>query len=239
GVNTYAGGTLVNGGTLQGNARSLQGNITNNASLVFDQASNGTFGGTISGTGAVTKQNAGTLTFNGTQSYSGGTMVTGGALQGNTGSLQGNIALASGTELVFDQASNGTFSGTISGTGAVRKQNTGTLTIGTLQTYTGGTTLNGGTLTVTGNGTAGTSAITVGSGAALDVQNTLASAVTLNGGTLETSTGSGMVSGQVTLDGSNTFSTGSNAMLAVGGAVVDGTPAGALTVTGSGMVTLS
>ncbi|RKF43973.1 S-layer family protein [Paraburkholderia fungorum] len=241
GVNTYGGGTLVSGGTLQGNTQSLQGSITNNASLVFDQASNGTFTGSISGTGAVKKQNAGTLTFNGAQSYGGGTTVTGGVLQGNTSSLQGNIALASGTGLVFDQASNGTFSGTISGAGAVTKQNGGTLTIGTSQTYTGGTSVTNGTLALTGNGTAGASAgaITVSSGAALDVQNSVANAVTLNGGTLETTTGNGIVNGAVTLNGSNIFSTGSNAVLTINGALGNGASAGALVASGAGLVTLN
>ncbi|MFL9866911.1 autotransporter-associated beta strand repeat-containing protein [Paraburkholderia fungorum] len=241
GINTYGGGTLLSGGTLQGNTQSLQGSITNNAALVFDQASNGTFNGSISGTGTVTKQNTGTLTFNGAQSYGGGTTVKGGALQGNTASLQGNIALAGGTGLVFDQASNGTFSGTISGAGAVTKQNGGTLTIGTSQTYTGGTSVTNGTLALTGNGTAGASAgaITVGSGAALDVQNSVANAVTLNGGTLETSTGNGIVNGAVTLDGSSTFSTGSNAALTINGALGNGASAGALVAGGAGLVTLN
>ncbi|WP_211609961.1 autotransporter-associated beta strand repeat-containing protein [Paraburkholderia haematera] len=240
GVNTYIGGTLVSGGTLQGNAQSLQGSITNNASLVFDQASNGTFNGTISGTGAVTKQNTGTLTLNGPQSYGGGTKVTGGALQGDTASLQGGIVLDNSTGLIFDQASNGTFGGTISGTGTVTKQNTGTLTFDTTQTYGGGTSVTGGTLTLTGSGVAGTSAITVGSGAALDVQNTLANALTLNGGgTLETTTGSGSVNGLVTLNGSNTFSTGNSATLTVSSVIANGAPAGALTVNGTGTVVLT
>ncbi|WP_165847964.1 beta strand repeat-containing protein [Paraburkholderia lacunae] len=243
GLNTYSGGTAVAGGTLQGNATSLQGHIglASATSLVFDQAANGTFNGSISGAGAVTKQSAGTLTLNGAQSYSGGTTVTGGALQGNTTSLQGDFALAGGTGLVFDQASNGTFNGKISGAGAVTKQNGGTLTIGTDQTYTGGTSVTNGTLTLTGNGTAGASAgaLTVSSGAALDVQNTLANAVTLNGGTLETSTGSGIVNGAVTLDGSSLFATGSNAALTINGALGNGASAGALVVGGAGLVTLN
>ena len=40
GANTYSGGTTVSGGVLQGNSTSLQGNILNNASVVFDQAEN-------------------------------------------------------------------------------------------------------------------------------------------------------------------------------------------------------
>ncbi|NKW10840.1 hypothetical protein HGG76_21805 [Ochrobactrum tritici] len=47
GANSYSGGTLVSGGTLRGDAASLQGNITNNARLVFDQQSDGTFAGDL------------------------------------------------------------------------------------------------------------------------------------------------------------------------------------------------
>src|SRR5258706_4762943 len=80
GANTYSGGTTVSGGALQGTTTSLQGNITDDASLVFDQATTGTYAGVISGTGSVTKQNTGNLTFSGTNSYGGGTSITGGAL---------------------------------------------------------------------------------------------------------------------------------------------------------------
>ena len=38
GTNNYTGGTTVTGGTLQGNTASLQGNITNNAAVIFNQA---------------------------------------------------------------------------------------------------------------------------------------------------------------------------------------------------------
>jgi fibronectin-binding autotransporter adhesin len=242
GVNTYGGGTtLASGSTLSGNTDSLVGDFTNNGTLVFNQASNGAYGGAISGTGQVVKQNTGTLTFSAAQSYSGSTSVVGGVLQGDTNSLQGNITLSGATGLVFDQASAGTFNGAIGGAGAVTKLNTGTLTFSTAQLYTGGTTVSGGTLALSGSGTAGASsgAVTVGSGAALDVQNTLPNAVTLSGGTLETSTGSGIVNGAVTLNGSGTLTTGSSSTLTVNGAITDGTPAGALTVNGTGLVTLT
>ena len=38
GANTYSGGTTVSGGTLKGDTTSLQGNIVNNAAVVFDQS---------------------------------------------------------------------------------------------------------------------------------------------------------------------------------------------------------
>jgi len=59
GANTYSGGTTVSGGTLQGTTTSLQGNIANNAGVVFDQTTTGTYSSVMSGTGSLTKQNTG------------------------------------------------------------------------------------------------------------------------------------------------------------------------------------
>ena len=53
GANTYAGGTTVSAGTLTGTTTSLQGNIVNNAAVVFNQAAGGTYAGILSGSGTV------------------------------------------------------------------------------------------------------------------------------------------------------------------------------------------
>ncbi len=73
GASNYTGGTTVNAGTLTGNTTSLTGNLTNNAGVVFDQATTGTYAGTMSGTGSLTKAGAGNLTLTGTNTYAGGT----------------------------------------------------------------------------------------------------------------------------------------------------------------------
>ena len=44
----------MSGGILQGNTASLQGNILNNASVVFNQTGAGIYAGTMSGTGGLT-----------------------------------------------------------------------------------------------------------------------------------------------------------------------------------------
>jgi autotransporter-associated beta strand protein len=81
GANTYIFGTGVNGGILQGNSASLQGNIINNASLVFDQNTNGTYNsGIISGIGSLTKRGTGTLTLRFGNSYTGDTIINAGTL---------------------------------------------------------------------------------------------------------------------------------------------------------------
>ncbi|WP_256591595.1 autotransporter outer membrane beta-barrel domain-containing protein, partial [Pseudomonas sp. HMWF006] len=102
-ANTYSGGTTVSGGTLVGNTTSLQGNITNNASLVFLQNTNGRFNGAIKGAGALAKRGAGTLLLTGDQPFTGTVAVDQGVLQvGNRAaraSLGGQVTVANGAGL--------------------------------------------------------------------------------------------------------------------------------------------
>ena len=150
GANSYGGGTTVSAGTLTGSTTSLQGNILNNGVVAFSQNLDGTYGGMISGTGALSKLGSGNVTLSGANNYSGGTTVAGGGtLTGTTTSLQGSIA-NTGT-LIFDQATNGTFSGSLSGSGTVRKEGAGTLTITGTQPLTGQTQALGGTLLLNGS----------------------------------------------------------------------------------------
>ena len=144
GANTYAGGTTISAGTLQGDTTSLQGAITDNAALIFDQAGAGTFSGVISGPGSVTKQGVGTVILTGANVYTGGTTIAAGALVGSTASLQGNIV--DNASLVFDQAAAGTYAGNVSGTGSFTKSGAGVLTLSGVSTYSGGTTITAGTL---------------------------------------------------------------------------------------------
>ena len=145
GANSYSGGTTVSGtGILQGNTTSLQGNILNNASVIFDQGGTGTYGGVVSGTGSLTKAGAGTLTLGGANSYSGGTLVSGGTLQGTTTSLQGNIV--NNATVAFNQSTTGIYAGTMSGTGSLLVNGTGTVMLSGTNSYSGGTTVSGGTL---------------------------------------------------------------------------------------------
>ena len=123
GTASYTGGTIVSGGTLLGNTASLQGDILNNANVTFDQPTNGTYAGTMSGIGSLTKTGTGTLILSGTNTYAGGTTVSGGILQGNTTSLQGNIL--NNALVVFNQTSAGTYAGTMSGTGGLTLQGGG------------------------------------------------------------------------------------------------------------------
>src|SRR5262249_20232487 len=68
GANSYTGGTTISRGTLLGNTKSLQGNILDNAVLIFDQQTDGVFAGSITGSGILVKQNTGLLVLNGDSS---------------------------------------------------------------------------------------------------------------------------------------------------------------------------
>lgn len=144
GTNSYSGGTTVAGGTLAGTTASLQGSIRNDAAVIFDQTTAGTYAGAMSGTGTLTKSGTGVVTLSGPNTYTGGTVVNGGALAGTTTSLQGNIA--NNALVQFNQAANGTYAGGMSGTGTLAKSGTGTLTLSGTNTYTGGTMISAGTL---------------------------------------------------------------------------------------------
>ncbi len=100
-------------GQLEGDADSLDGDIELDSDgsggvllpesrLVFQQADDGTFTGNISGLGGVTKEGAGTLVLQGSNSYGGDTRVAAGTLQGDGDSLQGSIFVDTGATLVFD-----------------------------------------------------------------------------------------------------------------------------------------
>ena len=162
GANTYSGGTLVSAGTLTGTAGSLQGNITNNAAVVFVQTPAGTYSGSMSGSGSLTKSGAGSLTLSGANSYSGGTLVSAGALVGSTTSLQGSIT--NNATVVMSQTTNGTFAGTMTGAGGFTKSGSGTVTLGDNTGYSGAVDMQAGGLIAANNNSLGSGAVTMTNG---------------------------------------------------------------------------
>nr|NUR37703.1 hypothetical protein [Sphingomonas sp.] len=180
GANTYSGGTIVDTGVLWGSSTSLQGNIIDNADVVFDQtlggAHSGTYAGNLSGVGQVSFFGTGstvlTLTGNnsgltgpmtfasGTVAISDPTNVGTGLLQFNGGTLETTAALTLGNTVTlatgggtFQTDADTTLSGSISGSGALTKTGSARLILSGLNSYTGGTTVSAGTL----QGDAGTS----------------------------------------------------------------------------------
>lgn len=159
GVVSLAGGTTVD---LNGFSQTI-GSLAGTGSLILGNSaqltlggnnSNTFFGGPISGTGGLTKLGNGLLSLSGANTYTGGTRLLGGSLLGNSDSIRGNIF--NNAVIVFDQGSNGTYSGSMSGSGSLTKTGNGTLTLGGTNTYSGGTLISGGTLAGTTNSLQGT-----------------------------------------------------------------------------------
>jgi len=125
----------------------------------------------------ITKSGNGIMVFSGNNTYTGSTTVNAGTLQigngGTTGSLgSGTSAVTDNAALVFNRSDSITVSNVISGTGTLTQAGSGTLTLSGSNSYTGGTTVNSGTLSLASDAALGA----------------VSGTVTLNnGGTLATS----------------------------------------------------
>jgi fibronectin-binding autotransporter adhesin len=109
--NSYTGGTLISAGTLQvgngGTNGAITGNVTNNAALAFNRAGSLSFTNVISGSGSLTKLGTGTLTLTASNSYAGGTVLSGGALLVDDDSALGSGTLQLGGGTTFGVVSGG------------------------------------------------------------------------------------------------------------------------------------
>ncbi len=183
GGTTVGAGTLQigNGGT----SGSIVGNVIDNATLAFNSSDTVTFPGIISGTGSVVQAGAGATVLSGANTYGGGTTLASGTIVvGNNSALgTGTLAMAAGTTLSFLNTANftvgnpitisgdpffappanttQTLTGVISDGGApgtLDMTGAGTLVLSAINTYTGPTNVDAGTLQV--NGSIATSSLT-------------------------------------------------------------------------------
>jgi len=165
--NRYTGTTTIESGSLAiGNnttSGAIAGNIINNGVLHFYCPQDYTYSGVISGPGSVYKISSGKLILTGANTYGGETRVNGGTLQvGNGTSATASIESTSGVTLNlasvlrFDLGADMTFSKEISGTGKMEfKAGNRDLKFTGNNTYTGGTTIDGGYLFIGTGGTTG------------------------------------------------------------------------------------
>jgi fibronectin-binding autotransporter adhesin len=155
GTNTYTGDTTINGGTLTlGNSLAMQ-----NSTLDY-----GNFGGSLS---------FGTLT-----------AATLGGLKGSQDLALINTTPANVALSVGNNNASTTYSGVLSGGGALTKTGSGTFTLTGDSTYTGTTTVSAGTLLAnnTSGSATGSGAVLVNSGATLGGTGSVSGAVTVQSG---------------------------------------------------------
>lgn len=168
GINGYAGGTSILGGTLQVSADANLGaatggltfsggtlrttasfasarnsSLAGSGTILTDLGTTFALGGLMSGTGGLTKSGAGILTLSGNNSYAGATNVNAGTLRinGNQSAATGLVTVASGATL----AGSGTIGGSVNvlGGGILAPGNSpGTLNIDGNLTLAGGSILN-------------------------------------------------------------------------------------------------
>ncbi|MDB5603808.1 MAG: outer rane autotransporter barrel domain protein [Bradyrhizobium sp.] len=235
--NAYTGGTTISAGILQlgngGASGSIVGNVLDNATLAVNRSDSFTLAGQISGTGTFQQLGTGTTILTNANTYAGGTTIAGGTLR-----VENNAALGTGavttTGSVLDYANgislanhiqidsnhtqlqvlagNATQAGIISelnGPRPLEKIGAGSLVLTAVNTYTGTTTVNGGTLSVNGS-IASSSLTTINTGGTLGGNGTVGD-TTINGGALAPGNSIGLL----TVQGSLTFTAAASYMVEV------------------------
>ncbi|MBC7701227.1 autotransporter-associated beta strand repeat-containing protein [Aquabacterium sp.] len=194
-VNTAAlsvnGGTFDLGGFSETvGAVTLQSGQINNGSLTGSSyaVQSGTVGATLGGVAStLTKTTTGTVVLAGNNTY-GATVISAGALQVGNGGTSGTLGtgLVSNSGTLVINRSDAVSVAAMSGTGALTQEGTGTTTLLGINIYSGATTVNHGVLATSGAANlSANSALTVNSGAALNLAgDNSAASVTLNGGTI-------------------------------------------------------
>ncbi len=191
------GDTEIDGGILAAKDAAALGTgdvtIAESATLALSQ---GTLDNNVTGEGQIVKSGSDELIVTGDNTYSGGTTISGGTLTADHADSLGTGAVANSGVL---QVGEGELENTLSGSGSLVKTGTGELTLSGDNSYSGGTTIIGGTLTADHADLLGTGAVAnsgvlqVGEG---ELENTLSG----SGSLVKTGTG------ELTLSGDNSYS---------------------------------
>ena len=241
GVNTYAGTTLVNGGTLAITASGAlgAGAVTVNSGGVLALSSDP--GGTgltlnrpLTLAGGALGNVRGNNTYSGALTFSADSIIqsTSGTLTVSGPQSLQTAAVApattpTGHNLTVKGAGNVVLSGVISGAGGLIKgsaaADSGLLTLSGANTYAGTTLVNGGTLAITRATALGGGAVTVNTGGVLALSSdpggtgfTLNRALTLAGGALGNVRGNNTYSGALTLSADSIIQSASGTLTVSG-----------------------
>jgi len=145
-------GPVTLAGNNQARTIALGGTNTGNNTLA------GSIGNAGTGVTTLAKNDSGTWVLTGNHSYTGSTNINGGTLfvggGGTTGSIASALVNNFGT-LGFNRSDLLAYGGQIVGTGSLRQAGTGTTVLTGTNSYTGGTTIDAGTLQLGNGGTTG------------------------------------------------------------------------------------
>ncbi|PXO22312.1 fibronectin-binding autotransporter adhesin ShdA [Salmonella enterica] len=193
------GDTEIDGGILAAKDAAALGTgdvtIAESATLALSQ---GTLDNNVTGEGQIVKSGSDELIVTGDNNYSGGTTISGGTLTADHADSLGSGDIDNSGVL---KVGEGELENILSGSGSLVKTGTGELTLSGDNSYSGGTTITGGTLTADhadslGSGDIDNSGVLkVGEG---DLENTLSG----SGSLVKTGTG------ELTLSGVNDYSGG-------------------------------
>lgn len=203
-------GSSINFG-VGGSTGIISGNILDNGMVDFNHSNDLTFSNTIEGSGVLVKDGSNNLTLSNSNTYTGGTVLNSGTLTGTSSSF-GSGAITDNAALAIAQDTDGTLSNSISGTGTLTKAGSGNVTLAAYDTYTGDTTIENGTLTVSGS--IGNSAVTVDDGATLSGTGTVGTTDIRSSGTLDTSANG--LDSILHVNGNLTMEQGANYLAVVG-----------------------
>jgi autotransporter-associated beta strand protein len=252
--NTYAGATTVQAGTLllqETSGIAIPGTLTIGAATVRLNGNN-----QIAASAAVTINSSGVLDTNShsntirSLTLSGGSVTTGtGALivngnvtdSGNS-TISGNLGLGvSMATITVNSLGTLTVSAVVSGAAVLSKAGSGTLVLSAANTYSGGTRLTAGTLSVGNNSALGAGLLTLTSGSlsASGGAVSLANAVTLGGNVTIGGANNLTFTGTVTLTANRTLTVSNTGLTTLAGAVGQSGGIWVLTKAGSGTLALS
>ncbi|MBL9183705.1 MAG: autotransporter-associated beta strand repeat-containing protein [Verrucomicrobiaceae bacterium] len=216
--------TLTLAPTVSGGTGAMS--VTLGSGTITTAAGGIVIGANLSGT-AFTKTGTGTLTLTGTNTYTGTLTMNAGTIQVGDGGSTGtpgnaNIAINSGTSLVFNR--NGTLATgvSLSGSGTLVQNGSGTVDLTSASTFSGPVNVNGGTLKLSGNGAIGNGAIAIASSGTLEVARD-SSTYTMNnvlsgaGSLVKSGTGSLLLANPSSLTGTTTVKGGTLIVGATGG----------------------
>ena len=233
GLNTYNGGTTLNSGTLNINSGASVSSAIGTGSLI------------IAGSGVVIDNTSGggvLLATNNTQAWN-SDFAFGGSNALNLGT--GAVTLGGSRIVTVNGTAPLTVGGIIGGSGySLTKAGTGTLVLNGANSFTGGLTLNAGTLVVGVAAAPGTGTLTLGGGT-LAMHNS-ANTLTLSNNNVQSWTGDfafgdfgnlNLGTGTVTLTANRQVTVNPNTILTVGGAI--GGSGYSLTKAGGGVLVLN